>query len=108
MNDAVILYVTVADIDTAQNIGRTIIQERLAACANIIGGAISVYEWQGNVEESPEAILIVKTTAQQAVAARDRIVALHPYDLPCVVGLQIDENRSHKPFLDWIAKATKA
>ena len=81
---------------------RVLVQEKLVACANILAEMRSVYRWEGNVEIAAETPIILKTTAGSAAAARDRIVALHPHEVPCVVALPIETNGSNAGFLDWI------
>lgn len=108
MADILLLYVTAPNSETAARIGRTLVEEKLAACVNIHGEMRSVYEWEGKVELQIETPMIVKTTAAAADAARDRILALHPYDEPCVAALPVRREGSSAPFLDWIAAATKA
>lgn len=108
MADIVFLYVTAPNSETAGRIARTLVEEKLAACVNIHGEMRSVYEWDGKVEFQLETPMIVKTSVAAAGAARDRILALHPYDEPCVAALPVAREGSSAPFLDWIAAATKA
>lgn len=85
-------------------IARAVVGERLAACANILGGIESVYWWQGKVCDGSEVALILKTTAERQPDLIDRIKELHSYECPCVVCLPIaDGNRD---FLNWIAAET--
>lgn len=101
---AVVLYVTAPNRDEALRIGRVIVEERLAACANVFDGMTSVYHWQGKLEESAEAVLILKTRRDLAPNAVDRVRTLHPYDTPAILVLPIDGGS--QPFLDWIAAET--
>ncbi|MBI1364998.1 MAG: divalent cation tolerance protein CutA [Alphaproteobacteria bacterium] len=100
------LYVTAPDRQTAEALARGLVEARLAACVNVIGAATSFYRWQGAIQSAEETALIVKTTAEAAPAARDFIMARHPYETPCVVALPIDESLSNGAFLRWIAEAT--
>jgi periplasmic divalent cation tolerance protein len=102
MSDVIILYVTTPDRETARRIGRTLVEEGLAACINIIGGMESIYRWQGVVEQATEWVLLVKAPAAEADRAGDRIRALHPYDLPCILNLPI--TGGNPPYLDWLAR----
>lgn len=108
MADIVFLYVTAPNSETAARIARALVEEKLAACVNIHGEMRSVYEWDSKVQTQFETPMIVKTTAAAAGAARDRILALHPYEEPCVAALPIKREGSSAPFLDWIASATRA
>ncbi len=103
MGDVTLLYSTAPDAATAQKIANALVTEKLAACVNILAPMTSVYEWDGALEHSGETPLIVKTA--DGSAAKDRIVALHPYDCPCVIALKIDEAASLAPFLEWVRAA---
>lgn len=99
-----LVYVTARDAAEAKMIARAVVGERLAACANILGGIESVYWWQGKVCDGSEVALILKTTAERQPDLIDRIKELHSYECPCVVCLPIaDGNRD---FLNWIAAET--
>jgi len=104
--NAKLIYVTTGSIGEASTIARTLLDERLIACANIIDGMRSYYRWQGAVREDREAVLIVKTRGALVAAVIDRVKALHGYDCPCVVALSITDG--NQAFLDWIAAETTA
>lgn len=99
------LYVTAPSGDEAGRIGAALVEERLAACANILEGMRSVYWWEGAVQEEREAVLILKTTADKLAAAIERVQALHSYDVPCVVALPVEAGNA--AFLDWVGKETE-
>jgi periplasmic divalent cation tolerance protein len=101
MNDIVFLYVTHPDATQALNLGRLLVEDGLAACANVQPGMLSIYRWQDRIEESAEAVMIVKTRADLEAAARAAIVAAHPYDCPCVVTLPVIGG--YPPYLEWLA-----
>ena len=98
------VYVTAASKDEALQIGRTLVTERLAACANIVDGMHSIYRWRGAVEEAQEAVLILKTRKELADKALARIAALHSYDVPCAV--VYDMAGGLAGYLDWIDVST--
>jgi periplasmic divalent cation tolerance protein len=98
------VYVTATSKDEAARIGRTLVTERLAACANILPAMHSVYWWQGAVDESDEAVLILKTRKQLADKAVARIKALHSYEGPCAV--VYDMAGGLPAYLDWIDVST--
>ncbi len=106
MTDVTLLYSTAPDKELAQAIAAALIAEKLAACVNIFSPMTSVYEWDGVAERAEETPFLVKTATAAADAARDRIVAMHPYDCPCVLALPVDERASFAPFLEWIGGAT--
>jgi periplasmic divalent cation tolerance protein len=97
-------YVTAPSRDEALAIGRAIVAERLAASANVIDGAASVYWWRGALEEASEAVLVLKTRAGLIARLCARIKALHSYECPCVVALPIADGNAD--YLAWIAAET--
>jgi periplasmic divalent cation tolerance protein len=102
--DAVWIYMTAGSLDEARDIGRTLVEERLAACVNILEGMRSLYRWEGGVEEDEEVVLIAKTRATLVDALTDRVKTVHSYDCPCVVALPI--TGGNPAFLDWIGLET--
>jgi periplasmic divalent cation tolerance protein len=78
------VYAIFADAEEAERIGRAMVEERLAACINILGPVRSIYSWKGEVETGEEAAAIFKTTGERAGDLIARIAALHSYDVPCV------------------------
>jgi periplasmic divalent cation tolerance protein len=96
-------YVTCADRAQAVAIGRALVEERLAACVNLIPGMHAIYRWQGAVEEADEVVLVAKTTAASVAALTDRVRALHSYTCPCVVVLPIVAG--NPDYLAWLAGA---
>jgi len=97
----VFVYITIDSPEEAKTIGRTLVQEHLAACVNIIDNMTSIFEWEGKVDVTQETILIAKTTADRFEALEERVTELHRYDLPCIVALPIE--KGYTPFLNWIA-----
>lgn len=96
-----ILYVTCASRDEALKIAKTVVDERLAACGNILDGMTSVYRWQDQIQEEREVVLILKTTATQVVACSLRVRELHSYEVPCVVSWDSHVlNPDYKRWLD--------
>lgn len=100
------LYVTAPDETTAAKLAEGLVEARLAACVNIIPGMRSVYRWEGRIESANELVLIVKTTADTAPAARDLIRRLHPYELPSIVAFEASSGASNPDFLAWIVGET--
>ncbi len=96
------VYITCGSRDEATAIARAIVGERLAACANILDAMRSVYWWEGKVTEDEETVLIFKTSAEKVRALTERVVALHSYDLPCVVEIPLGGG-GNAAYLDWIA-----
>jgi periplasmic divalent cation tolerance protein len=100
----VFVYVTAANEGEAQRIAEHVVEERLAACANVIGGMRSVYWWQGKLEKAEECVLVFKTRAQLVDALTARVKALHSYSCPCVVALPIVAGSAD--YLRWIDDET--
>jgi periplasmic divalent cation tolerance protein len=94
------VLVTAGSGDEAATIARALVDERLAACANIVSGITSIYRWQGRVEQASETLLIIKTDRRQLDALVGRVRALHSYTVPEVVALAIDGGSA--PYLRWL------
>lgn len=98
------LYITAGSRDEAKRIGRALVEDRLAACANVIDGMESVYWWEGKLTEDKEAVLIVKTRAELVAQVTAKVKALHSYTVPCVVALPILDG--NPAYLDWLGAET--
>jgi len=88
MNERV-TFVTCKDLRQARAIARALVEEKLAACVNVLPGATSVYRWEGRVEEAKEVLLLIKSTAARAKALEARVKALHSYELPEVLSVPV-------------------
>ncbi|MGH6990481.1 MAG: divalent-cation tolerance protein CutA [Stellaceae bacterium] len=95
------VYVTTGDVEEARRIGRAAVEARLVACANVIAGVDAIYWWHGEVAETEEAVLIMKTMANRLNELVELIGNLHSYECPCIEAWPITDG--HRPFLDWIA-----
>lgn len=84
MSDIALLHVTFGTAEEAERIGRLMVEERLAACVNLLGACTSIYRWHGLIETATEHRALFKTTPQLARELADRIAALHSYDLPAI------------------------
>ncbi|HEX8366840.1 MAG TPA: divalent-cation tolerance protein CutA [Allosphingosinicella sp.] len=85
MTGIVTVYATFASDEEARRIGRVCVEERLAACVNVLGAIRSIYRWQGGIEEAGEVAALFKTTEERAEELIARIAALHSYDVPAAV-----------------------
>lgn len=101
---ALIVYCTVPDADVADHVAHRLVAERLAACVNRIPGVVSTYAWQGEVRTDAELLLLIKTTRSRFEMLRQRLVELHPYELPEIVA--VDVALGLPDYLDWIESAT--
>ena len=99
-----IIYTTIEDIKDARKIAKTLTQEQLVACVNIIPNIESVYRWKGKIEYSNEIVLIAKTVDQNVKKAIQRIKQLHKYEIPDIIVLPIIGGL--KDYLDYINTET--
>jgi periplasmic divalent cation tolerance protein len=94
------VYLTTGSRDEALRIARTLVDEKLIACANVLGEATSIYRWEGQVEQAQEIVMIAKTRKDLADNVLSRIKALHSYDVPCAVAY--DMAAGLPAYLGWI------
>ncbi len=94
-----IVYITAGNPEEAKRIGRKLVEERLAACANIFP-ITSVYRWKENIEEAEEFGIIVKTKTARVEEIEKRVRELHSYEVPCVISFRMDEGS--EDYLNWI------
>lgn len=102
--DALVVLVTAPSADKAAELARALVEERLAACGNVVPGLRSIYRWEGRVQEDAEALLLLKTTRARFEALRERVLALHPYQVPEVLALPVEAGSA--AYLAWIAGET--
>jgi periplasmic divalent cation tolerance protein len=100
---AVVVLLTGPTAETLRAIGGSLVAERLAACVNVLPGVKSIYRWEGAVEESEEALAIVKTTAARLPVLEARVGELHPYELPEILAIEPDGGST--AYLNWIRES---
>jgi periplasmic divalent cation tolerance protein len=101
----VIVFITAADQQSAAAIGRALVEEHLAACANLLGPIRSIYRWRGAVEDASEHLLLVKTQAGRYRALEARVKELHSYEVPEIVAVDIESGS--RPYLEWVRESTE-
>ncbi|HLH75708.1 MAG TPA: divalent-cation tolerance protein CutA [Candidatus Binataceae bacterium] len=101
---ALLVLVTVPDQADAAAIGHALVEERLAACVNLIGPIRSIYRWEGTVADEGEFLLLIKTRPELYTALETRVRALHSYQVAEVIAVPIE--RGSAPYLQWLAQAT--
>ena len=106
MSDPVIVLSALGAPRDAERIARALVEERLAACVNIVPGVVSIYRWKGNVEQESELLLVIKTLAERVDALKARLLEMHPYELPEVVVIPI--GGGHGAYLEWIAQQVRS
>ena len=100
MSGRVVVLSTVGSEEDAARIARSLVEQGLAACVNVVPGVTSFYRWKGEIACDAEWLMVMKTTAARFEQLRKTLVELHPYDVPEVVALPVE--RGHSPYLDWI------
>lgn len=98
--NVMMVYVTAPDRDQALKLATLLVEERLAACANVHGAMTSVYWWQGKLQQESEVAVILKTRADQVEALIRRVGEIHSYSIPCVVAWPIAAG--NPDFLAWV------
>ncbi|XP_030825548.1 protein CutA homolog [Camarhynchus parvulus] len=93
-------FVTCPNLSVATELARSLVQQRLADCVNIIPGVTSVYTWQGKLEEDSEVLLMIKTRSSRVPALSDFVRSHHPYEVPEVVALPVAQGNA--PYLRWV------
>lgn len=105
-DDIRIAYVTCPDPGTGETIADKLVDERLAACVNVVPGLRSVYRWRGSIEIDEEVLLLAKTTAARFEALRERVSELHPDEVPEIVATPVVQGLDS--YLQWVRDETAA
>lgn len=100
MNEIFLVYITTPSLAEAKKIALALVQEKLAACANILPQISSVFYWNGELQESNESLLLLKTNQDKFPALQQRVRELHSYELPCIVALPVADGLPG--FLAWV------
>lgn len=106
MTRARLVIVTGPDLETLRAITKTLVDERLIACANLLDGVTSVYRWEGAVSEDAECLAFLKTTSDRLESLEIRVSELHPYDVPEFVVVEVDAGSER--YLGWVEECTRA
>jgi len=101
-----LIYMTAGSLEEAEKIGKALVEERLAACVNIIERMHSFYWWEGKVQEDHEVVMIAKTTQPLVQALVEKVQSLHSYSVPCIVAVPI--SGGNPDFLCWIDDVTRS
>ncbi len=105
MTDVHVVLVTAPNDAEAARIARTLVEERLVACVNLLPSIRSIYRWEGAVEEATEILMILKSARERVDEVRDRLIELHPYDEPEFLALDVIEGS--KSYLNWVLAETR-
>ncbi len=100
-----LFYTTWPEESLARHASQTLLQEKLAACTNLLPGMESHYWWQGKLETSKECILILKTRSELKAQLINRLEGLHPYDTPCILEIAVTDG--NYKYLNWLNQSLK-
>ncbi len=103
MTEALIVFSTFADEESAARVARTLVEERLIACANLLPGARSIYRWKEAVEDAREVVVLMKTRKQDWTALLSRLHELHPYQTPECIAVRIAAGAPR--YMEWLDAA---
>jgi len=106
MSNVRVVFVTLPDDEAAVALTRALLEENLVACGNIVPGLRSIYRWEGEICDDPEVLVLFKTTQACFSALKSRIVELHPYDCPEVIGVDVSDG--HADYLSWVREQVRA
>ncbi len=105
MTDALLVFTTLPSADKAAELAKALVEERLAACANLLPAIRSIYRWQGKLQDENEVLVLLKTRAEHLERLKLRILELHPYEVPEVLAVPVEAG--YQPYLEWLAGETK-
>ena len=94
--------------DKAAGLARALVEQRLAACVNVLPGVTSIYRWEGKIQEDAESTLLIKTRRELVADVTNAVRALHPYSVPEVVAIPLASDRGNAAYLDWVHAETHA
>lgn len=104
--EACVVYCTVPNEFSANLIANSLVEDKLAACVNIVRNLTSVYRWEGIVQEEQELLLIIKTTKSRFESLKERILSLHEYSVPEILALPVEAG--NLDYLNWVERETHA
>jgi periplasmic divalent cation tolerance protein len=101
--ETIVVFSTFPDAETARRIGATIVEEKLAACVNLIPQVESIYRWKGVIETATEVMALIKSTTWKYQLLEARIRELHPYEVPEIISIRLDSG--HLEYIRWIEQS---
>ena len=103
-NEIIMVLVTASSMKEANKIAKSMIQEKRAACVNVLPTMTSIFHWQGKVQKSRETLLIFKTTGRQFSALKRGICSIHSYEIPEIISFRVDQGLPQ--YVDWVVAET--
>jgi periplasmic divalent cation tolerance protein len=102
--EALVIYITAPDEEMGAKLARTLVEERLAGCVNIIKPVRSIYRWQENIEDDAEVLMIVKTQKSLFASLANRVRELHSYTVPEIIAVPVVDGS--EDYLKWLEEVT--
>ena len=102
------LIISTAPAEAAPELARTLVEQKLAACVNIVPQVQSIYVWENQLQDDRESMMWIKTTAAAAKPLVEELRKLHPYDVPEIICVEIDQDSSSQPYLQWIGQSVRS
>jgi periplasmic divalent cation tolerance protein len=97
-----VAWTSIDSEEAAMILARTLVQEKIVACATILGRGMSIYSWNSEIQESAEWVLMMKLASSQTERLKRRLPELHPYDVPELILTEVRDG--HPAYLDWVLK----
>lgn len=104
MEEKIVVLITAGSEEEGVKIAKALVEARLIACANLIGGIRSLYRWEGKVCDDPEILLLCKTLRKHFAELSEKVKSIHSYDVPEIIALPLEEG--WRPYLDWVEQET--
>lgn len=105
MTDAMLVLTTLPSAEAAAELAKAVVEEKLAACANLLPAIRSIYRWQGRVQDESEVLVLFKTRQEHFDRLKSRLLELHPYEIPEVLAIPVEQG--YQAYLDWLAQETR-
>ena len=102
--DVRVVFITAPNLECAETLARKLVEERLAACVNVVPGIRSIYRWKETIEDEREALMILKTRTDLFQNVEQRVKELHPYEVPEIVSVPL--THGSREYLDWLSDCT--
>ncbi|MCE2705807.1 MAG: divalent-cation tolerance protein CutA [Proteobacteria bacterium] len=105
MNDFIVVLMTAPDMNVAKSIAKVLVTDKLCACVNLIPGALSIYEWDNKLNETPEVLMFAKSIESNYSKLEQKVKTIHPYEVVEIIKLKMDGGDVE--YLDWINKVLR-
>lgn len=106
-NNLRLIYITTPTKEEARTIGRALVEQKLAACVNILDNMESIYRWEGEIKEEQECLMIAKTHYSKVKQLTQMVTDMHSYDCPSVLSITLTEHEGNNEYADWLLKEVR-